>query len=57
MKKVVRKEVLKWLNVGVIYPISYSSWVSPIQVVPKKGGMTMVRDADNKLIPIRTITR
>ena len=36
MKEVVRKEVLKWLDVGVIYPISDSSWVSPIQVVPKK---------------------
>ena len=38
MKEVVRKEVLQWLDVGVIYSISYSSWVSPVQVVPKKGG-------------------
>ena len=38
MKEVVRKEVLKWLDVGVIYPISDSLWVSPIQVVPKKEG-------------------
>ena len=37
MKEVVRKEVLKWLDVEVIYPISDSSWVSPEQVVPKKG--------------------
>ena len=36
MKEVVRKEVLKWLDAGVIYPISGSSWVSPVQVVPKK---------------------
>jgi hypothetical protein len=44
MKKVVRKEVLMWLDTRVIYLIFYSSWVSPVQVIPKKGGMTMVRD-------------
>ena len=37
VKEVVRKEVLKWLDEGVIYPISDSSWVSPVQVVQKKG--------------------
>ena len=37
MKEVVRKEVLKWLDTGVIYPISDSAWVSSVQVVPKKG--------------------
>ena len=37
MKEVVRKEVLKWLNVGFIYAISDSPLVSPIHVVPKKG--------------------
>ena len=39
MKEVVRKEVLKWLDAGVIYPISNSPWVSSVQVVPKKGGI------------------
>ena len=34
MKEVVRKEVLKWLDARVIYPISDSAWVSPVQVVP-----------------------
>ena len=43
MKEVVRKEVLKWLDVGVIYPISDSAWVSLVQVVPKKGGTTMIK--------------
>ena len=28
MKEVVQKEVLKWLDAGVIYPIFDSSWVS-----------------------------
>ena len=47
MKKVVRKEVLKWLDAGVIYPIFDSSWVSPIQVIPKKGGTTVIINEKN----------
>ena len=56
MKEVVRKEVLKWLDAGIIYPISDSQWVSPVQVVPKKGGMTVVPNEKNELIPQRTVT-
>ena len=56
MKEVVRKEVLKWLNAGFIYAISNSSWVSPVHVVPKKGGFTVIRNEKNELIPIRTVT-
>jgi len=56
MKEEVRKEVLKLLEAGLIYPISDSAWVSPIQVVPKKGGMTFVQNARNDLIPTRTVT-
>ena len=56
MKDVVRKEVLKWLNAGFIYAISYSSWVSPVHVVPKKGGFTVIRNEENELIPTRTVT-
>jgi hypothetical protein len=56
MKGVVKKEVLKLLNAGVIYPITDSEWVSPVQVVPKKGGMTVIRIEKNELIPQRTIT-
>ncbi|XP_021751643.1 uncharacterized protein LOC110717298 [Chenopodium quinoa] len=40
LKEVVRKEVSKLLEAGIIYPIAHSDWVSPVQVVPKKGGMT-----------------
>ncbi|KAJ9538924.1 LOW QUALITY PROTEIN: hypothetical protein OSB04_031657 [Centaurea solstitialis] len=36
MKEVVKKEILKWLDVGIIYPIASSSWVSPIQCIPKR---------------------
>ena len=56
MKKVVRKEVLKWLNAGFIYAISDSSWVSPVHVVPKKGGFTVIKNEKNELIPTRTVT-
>ncbi|XP_021730800.1 uncharacterized protein LOC110697730 [Chenopodium quinoa] len=44
MMEVVKKEVLKLLAARIIYPISDSKWVSPVQVVPKKGGMTVVKN-------------
>ena len=53
MKEVVKKEVLKLLDVGVIYPIADSKWVSPTQVVPKKYGVTVVANENNELIPTR----
>jgi hypothetical protein len=56
MREVVKKEVLKLLKAGVIYPVSDSEWVSLVQVVPKKGGMTVIRNEKNELIPQRTIT-
>ena len=56
MKDVVRKEVLKWLNAGFIYAISDSPWVSPVHVIPKKGGLTVIRNERNELIPTRTVT-
>ena len=57
MKDVARKEVLKWLNVGFIYAISNNPWVSPVHVVPKKGGFTVIRNERNELIQTRTMTR
>ncbi|KAK8954477.1 hypothetical protein KSP39_PZI002182 [Platanthera zijinensis] len=56
MKDVVKAEVIKLLDAGIIYPISDSPWVSPVQVVPKKGGMTVVVNENNELIPTRTVT-
>ena len=53
MKEVVKKEVLKLLDVGVIYPIANNKWVSPTKVVPKKSGVTVVAIENNELIPIR----
>jgi hypothetical protein len=43
MRKVVNKEVLKLLYTRIIYPMLHSEWVSPVHVVPKKGGMTVVK--------------
>lgn len=56
LKEVVRKEVLKLLDAGIIYPISDSSWVSPVHVVPKKGGITVEKNENNELIPTRLVT-
>ncbi|XP_019090108.1 PREDICTED: uncharacterized protein LOC104738230 [Camelina sativa] len=56
LKEVVKKEILKLLGAGVIFPISDSTWVSPVHVVPKKGGVTVVANEKNELIPTRTVT-
>ncbi|KAM6567243.1 hypothetical protein CsatA_026371 [Cannabis sativa] len=56
MKEVVRDDVIKMLDVGIIYPISDSPWVSPVQVVPKKSGITVVKNEKNELIPTRVQT-
>lgn len=39
MREVVKAEVIKLLGAGIIYSISDSTWVSPTQVVLKKGGI------------------
>ncbi|XP_076947180.1 uncharacterized protein LOC143619035 [Bidens hawaiensis] len=44
MMEVAKKEILKLLNAGMIYPISNSKWVSPVQVVPKKTGITVTNN-------------
>ncbi|KAI3453437.1 hypothetical protein Pfo_010100 [Paulownia fortunei] len=56
MKEVVRNEVIKLLDNGIIYSISDSKWVSPTQVVPKKSGVTVVKNENDELIPTRTVT-
>ncbi|GJZ47117.1 reverse transcriptase domain-containing protein [Tanacetum coccineum] len=54
--EVIKKEVVKLLDAGLISPISNSPWVSPVHCVPKKGGMTVVTNEDNELIPTRLVT-
>ncbi|GKB13805.1 reverse transcriptase domain-containing protein [Tanacetum coccineum] len=51
--EVIKKEVLKLLDAGMIYPIFDSPWVSPVHCVPKKGGITVVANEENELIPTR----
>jgi hypothetical protein len=53
MQEVVRGEVIKLLDAGIIYPISDSKWVSPIHVVPKRAGVTVFQNKEGKLVPTR----
>ncbi|GJZ59084.1 putative nucleotidyltransferase, ribonuclease H [Tanacetum coccineum] len=56
VQDVVKDEIVKLLDSRLIYPILDSLWVSPIQVVPQKEGMTVVLNDDNELIPSHTVT-
>src|SRR6266566_10064117 len=56
MKEVVRTKILKFLEAGIIYPIADSRSVSPVHCVPKKGGITVVPNDKNELIPQRIVT-
>nr|GEV95499.1 reverse transcriptase domain-containing protein [Tanacetum cinerariifolium] len=53
---VIKKEVKKLLDAGLIYPISDNPWVSPIHCVPEKGGMTVITNDENELVPTRLVT-
>jgi hypothetical protein len=56
MREVVKKEVIKLLDSGIIYLVPHSEWVSPVHCVPKKVGLTVVKNEKNELIPQRTVT-
>ena len=56
MKEVVRTKVLKLLEARIIYPIADSRWVGHVHFVPKKGGITVVPNDKNELIPQRIVT-
>ena len=55
MKEVVRNEILKLLEAGIIYLIAHSRWVNPGYCVPKKGGITVVPNVKTELIPQRIV--
>ncbi|GJV79840.1 reverse transcriptase domain-containing protein [Tanacetum coccineum] len=55
MKEVVKKEIIKLLDAGIIYAIKDSPWVSPVHYVPKKEGITVVTNEENELVPTRTV--
>ena len=53
----VKEEILKWLNAGIIYPISDSPWVSPVYVVPKKAGITVMTNDKGEELQTRLPTK
>ncbi|GJY84050.1 hypothetical protein Tco_0497426, partial [Tanacetum coccineum] len=55
IREVIKKEVIKLLDAGLIYPIFDSPWVSLVHCVPKKGGITVVKNEDNELISTRLV--
>ncbi|GJS95642.1 reverse transcriptase domain-containing protein [Tanacetum coccineum] len=56
MQEVVKKEIVKLLDTSIIYPTANSPWVSPIHCVLKKGGITVVTNENDELVPTRTVT-
>ncbi|GKC98776.1 reverse transcriptase domain-containing protein [Tanacetum coccineum] len=56
MQEVVKKEIMKLLDTGIIYPIADSPWVSHIHYVPKKGGITVATNKKDEPVSTRTIT-
>jgi len=56
IQEVVKRKILKLLKADIIYPISNSAWISPVHVVPKKRGITVIKNENNELIPRRTVT-
>jgi hypothetical protein len=57
MREVVKKEVTKVLDAGIIYPVPHSEWVTPVHCVPNKGGITVVKNEKDELIPQWIVTR
>ena len=47
MQDAVKEKIIKWLDARVIYPVADSSWVCPVQCVPKKEGMIVVPNEKN----------
>ena len=56
MLEVVKKEIIKLSDTGIIYPISDTTWVSPVQVLPKKGGITVVKNEQGEEVATRPVT-
>nr|GEW36325.1 reverse transcriptase domain-containing protein [Tanacetum cinerariifolium] len=56
MQEVIKKEIVKLLDTCIIYLIDDSPWVSPIHGIPKKGGITVVTNKNDELVPTRAVT-
>jgi len=57
MKEAAKNDILKCLDNGIIYPIFNSSWVSPVHVVPKKSGITVIKNDADELVSTHIQTR
>ena len=55
MMEVVKKKIIKLLDFGIIFSISDSEWVSPVQCVPKKGRITVVQVENSDQIATRVV--
>jgi hypothetical protein len=56
MKDVVRKKLVRLLDACIIYHISDSKWVNSIHCIPKHGGVTVIQNDIDEVLPTRTIT-
>ena len=56
IRKVVKQEIIKWLDASIIYLIFDSKWISSTQVVPKKSGIIVVENDKGELLPTHTVT-
>ena len=57
MQGVVQAEIVKLLDNGIIYPISDSQGVSPVHVVPKMSGFTVMENDKQELVQTRLPTK
>ena len=55
-QEVKKKTIIKWLDIGIVYPISYNNWVIMVQFMTKKSGITVVSNTKNEVVPIRSVT-
>lgn len=57
IKEVVKGEIIKWINADIIYFISNSSWVSPMQVVLEKSRWTVTKTKKGEEVPTKLSIR
>ena len=57
MQEVVRAEIVKLLDNGIIYPIFYNQWVSPVHAVPKKFSFTVVENENQEFVQTQLPTK